>query len=271
MSANQSLLNDESRAALEQIALNRSGIDAQRAAALLAVDAGKSQAEAAVANGLTDGQVNYAVRKFREQGVAAFPDAPPAAPAPELSPEQEAEQLRTMVDELNARVAELQQLVDAQHTAGDAPQYSPVRLLAMVRDNVQKLTPEMQMDVLRNFQGMTAEELLDLDTWKGLAFMMTYSARFQADQMRGKVSETINQVVPEPIQPGRLWQLGKSSLDRFTPEFAKQILSTFQGASREDLLDPDTWKGVWYMITYSMQFQAEQLKQRLSAAEESNE
>ena len=86
--------------------------------------------------------------------------------------------------------------------------------------------------------------------------------------MRGKMSDTINQVVPEPIQPGRLWQFGKSGLDRITPEFAKQILSTFQGASREDLLDPDTWKGVWYMITYSLHFQAEQLKQRLTAAEE---
>ncbi|HRO23186.1 MAG TPA: hypothetical protein PLR07_02685, partial [Promineifilum sp.] len=111
-------------------------------------------------------------------------------------------------------------------------------------------------------------DLLDLETWKGLAYMMTYSARFQADQMRGKVSDTINHVVPEPIQPGRLWQMGKSGLDRITPEFAKQILSTFQGASREDLLDPNTWKGVWYMITYSLQFQAEQLKQRLTAAEE---
>ncbi len=138
----------------------------------------------------------------------------------------------------------------------------------MVKDNAQKLTPEMQLDVLRNFQGMSAEDLLDLETWKGLAYMMTYSARFQADQMRGKVTETINHVVPEPIQPGRLWRLGKSSLDRLTPEFAKQILGTFQGATREDLLDPDTWKGVWYMITYSLQFQAEQLKQRLSDAGE---
>ena len=87
--------------------------------------------------------------------------------------------------------------------------------------------------------------------------------------MRGKVSGAINQVVPEPIQPGRLWQMGKAGLDRVTPEFAKQILGTLQGASREDLLDPDTWKGVWYMVNYSLQFQAEQLKQRLSHSGES--
>lgn len=268
--ANQALLTDETRPVVEQIAGARQGIEGQRAAALLALAGGQSQAEAAAAVGLTEGQVNYIVRKFRDQGLDAFSAAGRQAPAVAAgAPEDEAEQLRAMVKELNVRVAELEGLVDEKpHT--DAALYSPARLLAMIRDNIQKLTPEMQMDVLRNLQGMSAEDLLDLETWKGLAYMMTYSARFQADQMRGKVSETINQVVPEPIQPGHLWQLGKSGLDRITPEFAKQILSTFQDASREDLLDPDTWKGLWYMITYSLQFQAEQLKQRLTASEESH-
>lgn len=268
MTATQALLTDETRPTIEKIAAARQDIEGQRAAALLALAGGQSQAEAAAAVGLTEGQVNYIVRKFRDQGLDAFPSAgqqPDNTAAGTAA--DETEQLRAMVNELNARVVELQQLVDDKPPA-DA-QYSPARLLAMIRDNIQKLTPEMQMDVLRNLQGMSAEDLLDLETWKGLAYMMTYSAKFQADQMRGKVTDTINQVVPEPIQPGRLWQLGKSGLDRVTPEIAKQILSTFQGASREDLLDPNTWKGVWYMITYSIQFQAEQLKQRLAAAEES--
>lgn len=264
MTANQALLTDENRPVIERIAAAQQGIEGQRAAALLALAGGQSQAEAAATVGLTEGQVNYIVRKFRDQGLDAFASA---AQQPDDTADgatvDEAEQLRALVNELNARVAELQQQVDVKPSA-DANQYSPARLLAMIRDNIQKLTPEMQMDVLRNLQGMSAEDLLDLETWKGLAYMMTYSARFQADLMRDKVTDTINQVVPEPIQPGRLWQLGKSGLDRVTPEFAKQILSTFQGATREDLLDPDTWKGVWYMISYSIQFQAEQLKQRLA-------
>ncbi len=257
----QTLVSDEARPGLEQLAVGQD-IDGRRAAALLAVAGGQSLAEAAAAHDLTEGQVGYIVRKFREQGLEAFAaTAAPEAATPDAT--GETEQLRQLVDELNARVAELEQMADAR-AGGEGAGYSPVRLLTMVRDNVQKLTPEMQLDVLRNFQGMSAEDLLDLDTWKGLAYMMTYSARFQAGQVRGKVSEAINQVVPEPIQPGRLWQLGKSGIDRLTPEFAKQILGTLQGASREDLLDPDTWKGVWYMINYSLQFQAEQLKQRLS-------
>jgi hypothetical protein len=267
MTANEPLFNDETRAVVAQVAAIRQGIDAQRAAALLAVADGSTQAEAAAANGLTEGQVNYALRRFREKGAAFFTPADDEAPvggAP--SAIDEAEQLRAVIDQLNARVEELQHAADRQPT-GDAAVYSPGRMLALVRDNVQKLTPEMQLDVLRNFQGMSAEDLLDIETWKGLAYMMTYSARFQAGQMRDKVSDTINQVVPEPMQPGRLWRWGKSGLERITPDFAKQIMSTFQGATREDLLDPNTWKGVWYMITYSLQFQAEQLKQRLSAAD----
>lgn len=265
--ANQTLLSQETRPIIEQIAATRHDIEGQRASALLAIAEGRSQAEAATAVGLTEGQVGYITRKFRDQGLAAFSAAAHlAADSAADGSKGEADKLRGMVNELNSRVAELEQLVDEKpHT--DAAIYSPARLLAMIRDNIQKLTPEMQMDVLRNLQGMSAEDLLDLETWKGLAYMMTYSARFQADQMRGKMSDTINQVVPEPIQPGRLWQLGKSGLDRITPEFTKQIISTFQDASREDLLDLDTWKGLWYMISYSLQFQAEQLKQRLIETE----
>jgi len=257
-------ITDDSRPILEHLAAGE-GVDARRAAALLAVADGRSYAEAAAAHDLTAGQVGYIVRKYREQGLAAFPEA--ATPVVQgASLDGEAEELRRVIDELNARVNELQQMVDARPAADST--YSPAGLLVMVRDSVQRLTPEMQLDVLRNFQGMSAEDLVDLDTWKGLAYMMTYSARFQAGQVRDKVSDAINHVVPEPIQPGRLWQAGKSGLDRITPEFAKQILGTFQGASREDLLDPNTWKGVWYMINYSLRFKAEQLKQRLSSAEE---
>lgn len=267
MAENQPFLTDEARTVIEQLSATRQDIEGQRATAMLALAKGQSHAQAALAAGLSEGQVGYIVRKYREQGLNAFPSA--ALLGTEDSPaneEPDADQLQAMVDELNARVAELQRLVDEGHAGGDNA-YSPARLLAMIRDNLHKLTPEMQLDVLRNFQGMTAEDMLDLDTWKGLAYMMTYSARFQAGQVRVMVSDTINQVVPEPLQPGRLWQLGKSGLDRLMPDFAKQILSTFQGATREDLMDPDTWKGVWYMVTYSLQFQAEQLKQRLSAEE----
>jgi transposase len=263
----ESFINQTDRAVIEQIAAANEDLNGRRAAAMVAIADGRSQAEAAQETGLTEGQVSYIVRKYREQGLNAFPNDLIGDDGA-ISTGDETEQLRTMVDDLNQRIAELQTLVDEKGLEDNSGS-SPLPLLVMIRDNISKLTPDMQVDVLRNFQGMSAEDLLDINTWKGMAYMMTYSARFQAGQVRDKVAGTINHVVPEPVQPGRLWQLGKRGLDRLTPDIAKQILSTFEGASREDLLDLDTWKGLAYMINYSLQFQVEQLKNRLSGQEDS--
>ena len=51
-----------------------------RAQALLALDGGASQAQAAEQAGLTLGQVRYCLRRFRAIGIALFDDAP-ASPA----------------------------------------------------------------------------------------------------------------------------------------------------------------------------------------------
>lgn len=265
MSENNDFITQSDREALERIAAGGHTTESKRAAALLALSTGQSRAEAAESSGLTEGQVSYAVRKFREQGITAFESF--AVQSYNAMSTDETAELRALVESLNAQVAELQQQL-ADRTDEGGNQYSPVRLLILVRDSAQRLTPDMQLDVLRNFEGMSTDDLRDIETWKGLAYMMTYSARFQAGQMRDRMAGTINQVVPEPVQPGRLWQVGKRGLDRLTPDIAKQILSTFEGATREDLLDPDTWKGVWYMINYSLQFQAEQLKQHLMGTEQ---
>lgn len=300
MSEVTSILSAEEKSALQEIAA-RDTTDGKRAAALLAIDGGMSRLDAAAASGLTAGQVDYLLRRFREERLALFrpAEAPDETVAETVEDVIEAEsvtlvepvaeadavvetmpaaempvgedpttELRALVLELNELVGQLQKLVpDVRTVAGTNP-YSPVGLLVLLRDNAQKLTPDVQSGMLQSFQGMTPEDLLDIDTWKGMAYMMTYSARFQAGQVKDKVSGTINGVVPEPIQPGRLWSLSKSSLDRITPEFAKQIMSVFDGATPRDLLDPDTWKGLWYMINYSIQFQAEQLKNRLTGTTE---
>lgn len=60
----------------------------------------------------------------------------------------------------------------------------------------------------------------------------------------------------------------KSNINRFTPDVAKGIVDSLPGAAREDLMDPETWKGIWYVIDYWGRFQAEQLKQRLKGESE---
>ncbi|MCP4427667.1 MAG: hypothetical protein GY803_24550 [Chloroflexi bacterium] len=190
-----------------------------------------------------------------------------AAPPPQTPPEVLAEvppessgELEKLVNELDTLLADLKKSLP---TDGDSP-YSPLRFLTYIRENAGKLSPEMRLGLLENFEGMTKEDLMDIDTWKGMAYMMSYSARFQADQVREKMNEHL----PEPLQPDRWLRFMKKNLDRFTPEIAKNLMETFQGASKEDLMDPDTWKGVWYMLDYSLRFQAEQFKQKLTGTEQ---
>ena len=163
---------------------------------------------------------------------------------------------KALLDELDQLVVELKEAVPK---GGPSP-YSPLKMLTFLRENLGQFAPDVQLGILENFQEMSREDLMDIDTWKGMAYMLSYSARFQADQIR----ERMNEQLPKPLQPDTMINFVKENIDRFAPDVAKGILDTFQGATKEDLMDPDTWKGIWYMLNYSMQFQAEQLKQRIS-------
>ena len=133
-----------------------------------------------------------------------------------------------------------------------------------MRQNLSQFAPEVQLGILESFEGMTREDLMDIETWKGLGYMLNYSARFQANQLR----EKMNAQLPKPLQPDTMLSFVKSNIDRFTPDVAKGIMDSLQGASREDLMDPETWKGLFYMLNYSIQFQADQLKQKFTGEAE---
>jgi hypothetical protein len=247
------------------------GVDGQRARALLAIDDGATQSAAAEQAGLTEGQLRYFLGKFRQERLAAFPDylieASPALTeeaADALSSDKQSqnrEALHDLIHELDELIAALRAIIP--ESTAQTP-YSPLRLMTLIRNNAGKMTPEAVRNVRQSFEGVTVEDLRDLDTWKGLGYVMVYSTRFQAGQVGGRIQSYI----PGPLQPNRLLGIARKGVDKIIPDFARQILGVFEGASKEDLLDPDTWKGVWYMINYSLQFQAEQLKERLLAAEE---
>lgn len=159
-----------------------------------------------------------------------------------------------LLDELDKLVVDLRAAVP--ESGADA--YSPMFFLSYIRSNLGRLSPDVQLGILESFEGMTREDVMDIDTWKGMAYMFGYSARFQAGQLKDKLNERL----PTPLQPDTTLNLMKQALERFTPEVAKNIMETFQGASREDLMDPDTWKGIWYMLNYSLQFQMDKLRER---------
>ena len=336
-----SLLRSEERIALQKLA-QQPDIEGQRAAALLALDEGKTQAAAAEESGLTVNQVRYIVKKFRSDRLLAFPDAIGLLPTEIEIVDESVEgpsgyevrssRLRRLLADVDELVNELRETLP---DAGQYP-YSPLRMLTLVRDTAARYTPEIQTRLLEPFEDMTREDLVDPETWKGIAYMIAYSAQFQASHTRdvlnerlpepikpdtvtsnvrggldrvtpevvkdmianlegtsredlldpdtwkgiaymiaysaqfqaGKTKDMLNEQLPDPLKPDTLWGIVKGGIERITPQTAKEILASFEGASKEDLLDPETWKGVWYMLNYSLQFQAEQLRQRLSRESE---
>lgn len=85
------LLNQEQQTICQDIAAKKSGIDSQRAEALLAVDSGQTQAKAAEISGLTAGQVRYLITNFKKKGLDIFPEELRIAkkPAEKEAPVQE--------------------------------------------------------------------------------------------------------------------------------------------------------------------------------------
>ncbi len=167
--------------------------------------------------------------------------------------------LQDLVTELDGLVADLKTTLSKEAPKDPAMSDYPLRLIGVVRENLGRFSPDVQLGILEGFEEMTVEDLTDLDTWKGMAYMFAYSARFQAGQVRDRV----NQRLPEALQPDTMLRFVRNHVDRFAPDMAKDLMNSLEGASKEDLLDLDTWKGMFYMLNYSVQFQAEQLKQRL--------
>jgi hypothetical protein len=68
------LLSVEEQDICQKIAAHDEDIPSQRAAALLAIYGGSTQAEASEQTGLTVGQIRYLVTTFRKKHLAIFPD-----------------------------------------------------------------------------------------------------------------------------------------------------------------------------------------------------
>lgn len=162
---------------------------------------------------------------------------------------------KELLNEIEQLVAELRTAVP--EAGVDA--YSPLLFLSAIKQKLNQFAPDVQLGILESFEGMTREDAMDIETWKGMAYMLSYSARFQAAQVKDKINETL----PTPLQPDTTINFMRQTIERFTPEIAQNILETFQGATREDLLDVDTWRGIWTMLSYSLQFQMNAVKDKI--------
>ncbi len=70
--------------------------------------------------------------------------------------------------------------------------------------------------------------------------------------------------VPPPFSARELLRLVKENLDRLSPELGFGILEKLRSAISQDLFDVDTWKGIWTMLNYTLQYQGDLVRRRVT-------
>jgi 1-acyl-sn-glycerol-3-phosphate acyltransferase len=97
---------------------------------------------------------------------------------------EDREMRRRLMGELDALIARVQAMTPDFH----APPFSPRRLLQLIEDNLQHMSPANRLGVLQKLRSAITEDAFDVDTWKGLWYMLNYSLRYQADVLKRRVT-----------------------------------------------------------------------------------
>lgn len=175
--------------------------------------------------------------------------APPAPEAPAPAPAGQS-QFRELVAELNALADELQ----ARVPTFNPPPFTPEGLLRLLRDNIDRMTPDMRLGLLRdlqaNLQGTSPRDFFDPDTWKGLWFLLNYTLQTEASVLKDTLATQLSRLPGA----GAVANLG----------------GMLQGSSPRDFLEIDTWKGVWFLLNYTLQAQVADVKRRVLGDDEPN-
>ena len=103
---------------------------------------------------------------------------------------------------------------------------------------------------------------LDPETRRRVEEMQAVLAELNAlvEEMRQRVPD----FTPPTFSPQVMLDWLRANVERFTPSLVKEIGQELKEASAEDFRDPDMWKGIWFLITYSIQQESEELFERIS-------
>lgn len=90
-------------------------------------------------------------------------------------------------------------------------------------------------------------------------------ARLQKELRRlvAQIEETEPNFRPPPFSPTALIQFLRENLDRLQPWERTAIIDTLRETLAGERFDVETWKSIWYMLQFTMQYQTDVLKRRL--------
>lgn len=93
----------------------------------------------------------------------------------------------------------------------------------------------------------------------------------ELDELAQRLQSISPDYTPPPYSPEGMVELLRKNLSRFSPETARALVTKLRSTIGEDMFDPDTWKGIWYVVNYSLENQTDLLKRRLTGEYEIDE
>jgi len=99
-----------------------------------------------------------------------------------MANEHDEELFRQLLKELNALTERVQALTP--ESPSGPPRFSRQRLLKLFEENLDQIAPGAREGVLKQLGGVIGEDILDMETWKGLWFLLSYTVKTQADVVR---------------------------------------------------------------------------------------
>jgi 1-acyl-sn-glycerol-3-phosphate acyltransferase len=79
---------------------------------------------------------------------------------------------------------ELTERVQALAPDYEPPPFSPRALVALIEDMLSRYPRDVQLGVLQRLRGALGQDAFDIDVWKGVWYMLNYTARYNVDLAR---------------------------------------------------------------------------------------
>ena len=127
-------------------------------------------------------------------------------------------------------------------------------------DELVTIPPMGQSEGIETAQA--ADEMSDVEVQKQLAE--------ELDQLISQIQQVTPDYSPPPFSPQSLINLISENLSRLSPGAGLRILEQLRSGAAKDIFDLDTWKGIWYVINYSLASQKDLIQRRISGEFETN-
>ncbi len=93
----------------------------------------------------------------------------------------------------------------------------------------------------------------------------------ELEELTKRVQALTPDYEPPPFSPKRLVALTERLLIRFPKDVQLGILEQLQSALRQDAFDPDLWKGMWYMLNYTVRYNVDLVRRRYTGEFDTDE